>query len=289
MALHTPRNWALAALLALGCSTQAPPSPTPSGNHAGKGGGGASGAPASGAGASAGAIGSGAGAGGSAAGSSGAGGFGGSLGGTSGNGGAGGSAGGALLTELAAALDGVRWELTCGATVEDGRVCEYATDCTTNPRVNFDKTVVFSGEAGKIYNVTLRWRGVVEPRKYLGGQSDGTHFRVGGTPDPDGSTNLFAVYSVEVSKPPMTYYLNDDTQTGHYVFPIDHTKTIEIEGGASVHLLDVDQVPPCYAARNCDPALPVCTPFIIAGIAPAPAAFDGQFIQMDVVSVTLKP
>ncbi len=217
---------------------------------------------------------------------------GGSLGGSAGSSGAGGAAGaagaGSLLAE-AAALEGVRWELTCGATVEDGRVCEYATDCAAGTRINFDKTVVFGGEPGQVYQVTLRWRGVVEPHKYLGGQADGTHFRVGGTPDPDASTNLFGVYSVEVSAPHEIYYLNDDTQTGHYVFPIDHTKTIDIEGGARLHLLDVDQVLPCYAARNCDPALPVCTPFVIDGVGPAPAAFNGQFIEMNVVSVVRKP
>jgi hypothetical protein len=283
----------LASLVALvgGCSTDAPaPMPTADAGGGGQSGGAASGAAGGGA-----TLGGVAGAAGSAGSAAGATGFGGDLsgaGGAAGAVGAGGAAGagGASVTDAAVGLDGVRWELACGATVEDGRVCEYATDCAAgSPRVNFDKTVVFGGEPGKVYNVTLRWRGVVEPRKYLGGQSDGTHFRIGGTPDPDSSTNLYGIYSVEVSAPPMIYYLNDDTQTGHYVFPIDHTKTIEIEAGASVHLLGTDQVPPCYAARNCDPALPVCTPFIIEGIAPAPAAFDGQFIQMDVISVTLEP
>jgi hypothetical protein len=66
----------------------------------------------------------------------------------------------------------------------------------------------------------------------------------------------------------------------------DHQETVPIEGGASIHLVASDTVPPCYQARNCMPDKPVCTPFIIDGIPPAPAAFDGQFIQIDVVSVT---
>ncbi len=85
------------------------------------------------------------------------------------------------------------------------------------------------------------------------------------------------------------YYVNDDTSTGHRVFSIDHQKTIPIEGGASVHLVASDIVPPCYQARNCMPDKPVCTPFIIDGIAPAPAAFDGQFMQIDVLTVTARP
>ncbi len=235
---------------------------------------------------------------GAAAGGAGAGGTGVGGTGTSGNTGAG-SAGlasggdsggqGAGPLAAAAALDGVRWELTCGATVEDGRVCEYANPCDAGKAVSLDKTVTFGGTAGKLYDVTLRFRGVVEPRKYLGGTADGAHFRIGGEPDPASDTNLYGVYSFEVSAPPQIFYLNDDAQTGHYVFPIDHIKTITISGGASIHLLGVDRVPPCFAARNCDPKQPVCTPFVVDGIEPAPAAFNGQFIQLNAVSVSEKP
>jgi hypothetical protein len=190
---------------------------------------------------------------------------------------------------LALTLQGARWELPCGGTVEDGRVCEYSTACMSGNRSNFDKNIAFGGSVGTVYDVALRIRGVVEPRKYLGGQADATHFRTGGLPDTDPSTNLYAVYSIEVSSPKQIYYINDDTSTGHRVFSIDHQKTIPIEGGASIHLVASDTVPPCYQARNCMPDKPVCTPFIIDGIPPAPAAYDGQFIQIDVLSVTPKP
>src|SRR4051812_24895269 len=70
-----------------------------------------------------------------------------------------------------AALDGARWEFPCkGAMPENpkpGADCDSAL-VTGDPKKtdNFTHEKKFGGEVGKRYQVTLRFRGVVEPMKY---------------------------------------------------------------------------------------------------------------------------
>jgi hypothetical protein len=73
-----------------------------------------------------------------------------------------------------------------------------------------------------------------------------------------------------------------------YVFTIDHTEVVRIEGGATVTLASADA--DCLMVRNCvDVKVQPCQPYVINGIPPAPGAFNGQFIQMNVVSVKPAP
>jgi hypothetical protein len=65
---------------------------------------------------------------------------------------------------------------------------------------------------------------------------------------------------------------------------VDATTIVNIQGGATVELFVADS--DCAMIRNCvDPSGNTCTPHVVPGIAPAPAPFDGQFLQMNVVSV----
>jgi hypothetical protein len=61
-------------------------------------------------------------------------------------------------------------------------------------------------------------------------------------------------------------------------------KSIVVEGGASITLQVVD--PDCAMVKNCQSfASATCVPFVVADVPPAPNSFDGQFVQLDVVSV----
>jgi len=168
---------------------------------------------------------------------------------------------------VAATLDGLRWELPCTKSVADPTVCE------TLPSVSTSATM--GGVPGTTYQVTLRFRGVVEISRYDGGAADG-YWQVGGAP-PAGST--INVYGLVVSSPPQTYYVNQGI-SNRVAVPLDYTETIPIDAGATVTLLaeSIDS----FELRNLDAS---GQPIVIPGVAPAPLPFDGQFVQMDVVSV----
>jgi len=193
----------------------------------------------------------------------------------------------------AAVIDGTRWEVPCGTLTSNSETCTNfpagKTSCPAGGNYNLDKTVTFGGTRGTFYNVAVRIRGVVEPKPYRGGMSDGMHFYVGGQPVTTGEDGVYNTYSITVSSPAQSYYLNYDEGkgVGHYVFTIDHMKTIRIEGGATVKFLGLDTN--CSTIRNCVKTGPNCMPYIVPGVPPAPKAFDGQYIQLDVVSVTPAP
>jgi hypothetical protein len=87
-------------------------------------------------------------------------------------------------------------------------------------------------------------------------------------------------YSLSIGSPAQTYYLNNGTDyTGHCI-PIDYQQTVQMDAGAAVTLYasTVDGL----EIRNLDEA---GDPIVVAGISPSPSAYDGQFIQVDVVSI----
>lgn len=166
---------------------------------------------------------------------------------------------------IAGNLDGLRWEIPCtnsGTPV-----------CTSNNE--FSETATMLGDPGSSYDVTLRFRGVIEQKTYSGGVKDG-YFLTGGTPAADG----YNIYRLEISDPPSVYYLNAGTSNIQRVWELDVTKTIPIAAGATVTLsADAEDG---FIIANTDGS---GQPIIPAGVPPAPNAFPGQFIQMDVVSV----
>lgn len=186
---------------------------------------------------------------------------------------------------VAAVLQGQRWEVTCpsvGGSYECDNFPPGMTSCPANGYTMLDKMLTFGGTQGMSYDVSLRFRGVVEPKLHSGGTSAGGHLYIGGTPV---ATN-YNVYSMEISAPPQILYFNDDDGLGegHFVFPIDQMTTVRIDAGASVRLYSGDSN--CISLANCD--MQGCdTPYIVPGVPPAPAAWQGQFIQMDVVSVAV--
>ncbi|HIG84347.1 MAG TPA: hypothetical protein EYG40_02290 [Verrucomicrobia bacterium] len=140
---------------------------------------------------------------------------------------------------------------------------------------NFKSIKKFGGETGKRYQVTLRFRGIAEPMMYKDGEKDGEYFYIGGAPN----NGTYNIYKIEVSSPKAHYYLNRQNKVGHRIFTVDYKKTIEIDAGATVTLSGDGQNG--RLITNFDK-------LVVPGITPAPKPFNGQFIQMNVVTVKEK-
>lgn len=194
----------------------------------------------------------------------------------------------------AAPLNGLRWEVPCGATKESSpELCfnfpAGKTECPETPTPGHypvNKRVTFGGRPGVFYDVTIRFYGIVEPKVFTGGTASSDRFRVGGTAT---ATN-YNPYSLQVAGPTrpelnQIYHLNDAGADGEtrVVYPIDYTKTLRIEGGSMVTLTSYD--PDCTIVRNCRmPNAANCMPYSVAG-----SAFNGQFVQMTVMSIAMVP
>jgi len=181
------------------------------------------------------------------------------------------------LKAVAKSIDGYRWEFPCKDAMPDKP--KEGADCVSGlvkgdpmKTDNFTSEKTFGGEKGKRYKVTLRFRGVVEPMMYKNGTKDGDYFYVGG--EPDNAT--YNIYKLSVSSPKSHYFLNRQDKVGHRVFTIDYQKTIEIDGRATVTLLGDGQNGRLISNF---PKL------VVPDVKPAPEPFNGQFVQMDVVSV----
>jgi hypothetical protein len=178
--------------------------------------------------------------------------------------------------KIGASIHGFRFEFPCKnampARPKDGEDCESGL-VKGDPKKTDNFTVVrkFDGEKGKLYKVTLRIRGVVEPMMYKDGKMDGEHFYIGG--EPNNST--YNIYKITISSPASHYFLNRQDKVGHKIFTIDYTKTIEIDGDATVTFLGDGQNGRLISNF---------TKLIVPDIAPAPQPFNGQFVQVDVVS-----
>jgi hypothetical protein len=169
---------------------------------------------------------------------------------------------------VAVGLNGLRWEIPCGADASS--VACFVTD----PQ---PITANLAGVLGTTYQVTLRFRGVAEQKTYTGGTQDGS-FYTGGAED-GGSYN---VYAMAVSSPAQTYYLNAGSSNITNCWLLDYTKTIPMDAGATVTLTALAK--DGQEIKNRDAA--TGAPIVVPDIPPAPDPFNGQFIQMDVVSVT---
>jgi hypothetical protein len=170
--------------------------------------------------------------------------------------------------DVAASLQGLRWEVPCATDRPHDVACVAKINKPT-------KTATLAGDPATTYEVTLRFRGVVEQETYDGGQAEELWY-VGGHP----ANGAYNIYELDVSAPAQVFYLNAGKAGIERVFPIDYQKTIRIRGGATVTLA-ADAQDGQLIANVDDHKKPV----VVADVPPAPAPFDGQFIQMDVISV----
>lgn len=177
----------------------------------------------------------------------------------------------------AASIDGFRFEFPCKDPMpenpKEGASGPSAL-VTGDPKTTDNFTVVktFGGESGKRYQVTLRFRGVVEPMMYKDGKQVGEYFYVGG----EKNNATYNIYQISISSPKSHYFLNRQDAVGHKIFTIDYTQTIEIDGGATVTF---------HGDGQNGMMITNFKKLVVPDVAPAPKPFNGQFIQVDVVDV----
>jgi hypothetical protein len=181
------------------------------------------------------------------------------------------------LKQFAAELDGYRFEFPCKDPMPENP--KPGADCESglvkgDPKKtdNFTAEKKFTGVKGKRYKVTLRFRGVVEPMMYKNGKMDGDLFYIGG--EPNNAT--YNIYKITVSSPAEHYFLNRQDKVGHRIFKIDYTKTIEIDGDATVTFFGDGQNGRLISNFE---------KLVVQDVAPAPKPFNGQFVQVNVVDV----
>lgn len=133
------------------------------------------------------------------------------------------------------------------------------------------------GEPAARYVVTLRIRGVVELKSYDGGEPDGLWHPNGEPGDVDLWNEVTLSISETAGVPAQTIRLNSGASGSSTLVAVDMTHDVLIETGATVGLrleaVDGLQI------RNHDN-------LVIDDIPPAPDAFDGQFVQIDVLAIT---
>jgi hypothetical protein len=166
------------------------------------------------------------------------------------------------IKKITASLDNLRWSLPCQDPADGRKVCD-------GPKTVND-TKVLDGDAKTLFNIKLRFRGIVEPKTYSGGQNDGAYWQIGGTPGGD----AWNIYKLEISNPRQEYYLNRAESTGFVVYKIDYEKTLQAHGGATVTITaDTRDARQIGNFSN----------FTIPGV--EDTAYNGQFIQINVVEI----
>ncbi len=185
----------------------------------------------------------------------------------------------AAADDPAAALRGLRLDLPCkGEKFEKGEECHWDQSLAQSAdpawKLKLERTVQLGGKPGALYEVTLRIRGLVEPKNFSGGDVKAEHFQSGGTP----VTDHYNFYNIEVSDPKAVFTVNRHVdKVGHFVFPLDYQVTIPMRAGAQVKLGAYD---------SNDIAIANHKSITLPEVAATP--FDGQFFQLDVISAVEK-
>jgi hypothetical protein len=192
-----------------------------------------------------------------------------------------------LGPEAAGKLHGFLHKLKCGEA-QDARSCKLSPD---QERSRLD--VVIPGDPGTTYQVRLRVRGLVEPRRYSGGQlvdPANKWLYKGGAPDPLRKNNgqAYNIYQIAVSEPKQDYFLNRDTDDhlgggyvpSHSTFKIDYPLNLTVKGGATVSVITDDEAK-SGMINNADKQVVDGVP---ATLIEQP--WDGQFFYLEVESIT---
>jgi hypothetical protein len=181
--------------------------------------------------------------------------------------------------EVVASLLGLRWELPCLAADPDFP----ELICFTHLEVATSATVL--GVAGRSYDVRVRVRGVVETRAYVAGVPVAAFVRRGVEANPSAG-DAWNVYRLEVSDPPERWALNHGASGEYECHAVDTTFSFRVRAGATVRLFASSVDARRSQIRNRSDA---GVALVIDGVRPAPMPFDGQFLQLDVLSVTAAP
>jgi cysteine-rich repeat protein len=137
-------------------------------------------------------------------------------------------------------------------------------------QLSMDVEYDVGGEPGVVYDVTMHFYGVMEPRQYNQVTRDamgGSARDEGGMPTPwawaeaganyrslgDNNYNTYEIHVYDNNgQEQMMYFLNSDSGTGHYTMAISYEKTIPIIGGGKVQLIVQDAN--CRMIKNCGPS-----------------------------------
>jgi len=181
---------------------------------------------------------------------------------------------------MMASLSGLRLQVPCADHFNQRTECHWDKSLLQieDPRWKLKKELVrtFAGKPGKIYDVALHVRGVVEPKNYIGGTVQFDHFQTGG----DAVKNDYNVYSLSVSDPAAIYVMNrNEEKVGHYTFIIDYRVTIPVRGGATVTMGSYD---------SNDVAIANHEHHIVDGLTDLQQPFDGQFFDIQVESIKVR-
>jgi hypothetical protein len=172
-----------------------------------------------------------------------------------------------LVCATAPSFETLRVNLGCDAHDD----CGGPVTCTTAALVQADAPL--GGDPDVAYEVTLRIRGVVEVTTYDDGDCDG-FWCVGGT----GVGAPWNEVTLRVDAPLADYHPNAGEAGTLSLFALDEERTVTMMGGAEL-TLRMDGNGTCTIANDDDVVVP--------DIPPAPQAFDGQFVQIDLVSATV--
>jgi hypothetical protein len=165
-------------------------------------------------------------------------------------------------------LDGLRVELRCV-----GNGCG-STGCNMEEKDVDTKSL--AGDPDVVYDVTLRFRGVIEPKSYDGPGQDG-FFHPDAMPVADG----YNLFSIDVGDPEAIFYLNSGSSGMAVCFPLDEEHTVPVRGGTTLRLRADNGNDGC-GVENRDSS---GDHIVIPDIEPAPGWFDGQFVQVDVIAI----
>jgi len=145
-----------------------------------------------------------------------------------------------------------------------------------------EKVVTVGGQAGAVYDVRLRVRGLFEPTTIRDGETpDPAHpyYQVGGTI----RTRDWSAWHIEVSEPKQTFWLNHYPRVGHTIHREDFEATIPMAAGATVTVRVVDGND--RQMDNAEPGLPDRRQ-VLEGVTTQP--LDGQMLRLDVLRVTVR-
>ncbi len=262
------------------------------------------------------------------------GGTGGVSGGSGGAGGGGGSGGAGEPPVSLGKLDGMLVQTPCkDSTTDDcdsaGWIYEGKTYACSGGNLDTDaaatRTIldfpVTGGVPGKVYLATMRFYGIMEPKIYgdgiqreattrpgLGNPSNPPGFAWGKTPNPSVKQSDYNTYELHVIDDKgvllKKYFLNADTQEGHWTFAVDFERQIEVVAGGKVHVRSFDAN--CRMIKNCGStgAGQPCSGKAqsVAGVSAAMPAITvsqpglgkpndqaGQWFAIDVKSIVPKP
>lgn len=174
-------------------------------------------------------------------------------------------------------LNGLRWELPC--------INQFGGFLCNTPQNIISPSTILQGN-GVTYNVTLRFRGLVELNEhYQNGSTLNSFFQVGGIVGSGNLSQGMNVYKLIVSSPNQTYFVNKGPSTINLSI-INYTVTIPISSSATVTLEAITD--PDFGQIS-GSQIRNWANLVVPDIAPFPSVYNGQFLQMDVVSIVPVP